>query len=59
MYNDHINHGDAEMKTLVINGIEVKVKRFVTRSAAERFIGKKGGEIVFYRAHEYFVSVAG
>jgi hypothetical protein len=45
-------------KRMMINGNEVTVKRFVTRSAADKFIAKKGGEIVFYRAHEYFVSVA-
>jgi nitrous oxide reductase accessory protein NosL len=58
VYNDHINHGDADMKTLIINGKEVKAKRFVTRSAAERFMAKAGGEIVYFRSHEYFVSVA-
>jgi len=46
------------MKTLIINGKEVKAKRFVTRTAAERFIAKTGGEIIYFRAHEYFVSVA-
>lgn len=45
-------------KRMMINGNEVTVKHFVTRSAADKFIAKKGGEIVFYRAHEYFVSVA-
>ena len=57
MYNDYINHGDADMKTLIINGKEIKAKRFVTRAAAQRFMDKTGGELVFFRAHEYFVSV--
>ena len=46
------------MKTLIINGKEVTAKRFVTRSAAERFIAKTGGELVYFRAHEYFVAVS-
>ena len=46
------------MKTLLISGKEIKAKRFVTLTAAERYIQKNGGEVVFYRSHEYFVSVA-
>jgi len=45
------------MKTLVINGNKITVKVFKTRLAAEKHIANKGGEIVFFRAHEYFVSL--
>lgn len=39
-----------------INGVVKDAKRFATRSAAENYIKKNGGEIVFYKAHEYIVA---
>lgn len=43
---------------MIIEGQEIKVKRFVTKKAAENFINKKEGRhLIFFRAHEYFVNI--
>jgi len=46
------------MRTVKINidDTEIEAIRFSTRKAAESFIAKKGGEIIFFRAHEYYVN---
>lgn len=44
-------------KTLKINGKEIKTKMFVTRKAAQNFMDKTGGELVFFGAHKYYVEV--
>ena len=46
------------MKTVKmnINDKEIEAIKFSTRKAAENFINKKGGEIIFFRAHEYYVN---
>jgi hypothetical protein len=45
-------------KKMIIEGQEIKVKRFVTKKAAENFINKKEGRhLIFFRAHEYFVNI--
>jgi hypothetical protein len=43
---------------LKINGETIKTKLFKTRQAAENFINKKEGrKLVYFKAHEYFVSI--
>lgn len=44
-------------KKMQINGQVIEVKKFVTRQAALNHISKKGGSIVFFKAHEYYVSL--
>lgn len=45
-------------KILRINGITIETKMFKTLKAAQNFISKKEKrEIVYFRAHEYFVSI--
>jgi len=45
------------MQIININGTKINVKKFATLNAAKNHIAKKGGELVFSRAHEYYVSV--
>jgi hypothetical protein len=46
------------MNKAIVDGKEVNVKIFKTKNAADNFISKKGGEIVFYKAGFYMVKVA-
>jgi len=42
-------------RQMVINGRLIEVVRFSSRAAADRYIARTGKEMVFARAHEYYV----
>ena len=44
-------------KTLKIDGQLIEAKMFRTLIAATNYINKNGGEMVYFRAHEYYVSI--
>lgn len=44
-------------KTIILDEKKIQTKMFVTRQSAQKFINKTGGELVFIRAHEYYVEV--
>lgn len=43
---------------LVIDGKKINVRKFATKTAAENFKKSRiGRTLVYFRAHEYFVSI--
>ena len=43
---------------MIVESVKIKVKLFKTRSAAENYIkAGKGSEIIYFRSHEYYVSI--
>jgi len=45
-------------KEMIIAGEKINIIVFKTRQAADKYINKKGGKIVYFRAHEYCVAVS-
>ena len=53
-----IKTNKAMKKILNINGQLIEARLFKTRQAADNFISKKiGREVLYGRAHEYYVSI--